>query len=65
MLAGFDSVRLLMPGGEVRPAAIGGLADRVSLPAALGVVVAVTALAALLAGALASRPQPAAGPSPS
>jgi MFS family permease len=45
----------------IGPAAIGGLADRVGLPAALGVVVTVTALAALLAGALASRPRPAAG----
>jgi predicted MFS family arabinose efflux permease len=49
----------------VGPAAIGGLADLAGLSAALGVVVAVTAVAALLAGALASRPQPTAGRSSS
>jgi predicted MFS family arabinose efflux permease len=44
------------------PAVIGGLAEVVGLPAALGTIVAVTAMTAILAGAVRPQPAPAASP---
>jgi predicted MFS family arabinose efflux permease len=46
----------------VGPAVIGGLAEVVGLPAALGTIVAVTAMTAIMAGAVRSQPAPAASP---
>jgi hypothetical protein len=39
----------------IGPALIGGIADAVGLPAALGVIVAVSATTAVLAGAVAPK----------
>jgi len=49
-------------GALIGPAIIGGLADLTGLPVALGIIVLLSALIVVLAGAVRPRPRPAAAP---